>query len=817
MGNKCLILIVLCISLLSGANIYAQLAPKEIEAKRLDHVPDIDGRIDEKAWQSAVSVSDFYQYDPHNDRPASFQTHVKLLFDDNALYVGARMEDPEPAKILSEMGLRDANDNINADQFWIDINPFNDGINGFRFKVSASGVQTDINLSTTGDTDGDLNWDAVWESEVSTDSLGWTVEMKIPYAALRFPGGKEKLWGINFWREIRRTREQSSWNPADRKVNNPIAFMGIVKGIQGIEPPLRLAFFPYVSGYLENYKGAWGRSAIAGMDVKLGISNSFTMDMTLIPDFGQVQSDERILNLSPYEVKYDEKRQFFTEGTELFSKADIFYSRRIGSKPKGYDHVEEGLRENEVVKENPLETRMVNATKLSGRTSGGLGLGVFNAMTMPSKAIISDTITGINREVLSQPFTNYNIVVVDQTLKNNSYISLINTNVSGAASNYMANVTGTEFRIKDKSKMFNVSGTAALSQQYQSTGDVFGHSYEISAGKDGGTWQYEYEHEEYSHTYDPNDLGYLAHNNYQEDELSFSYNLFKPYWRIWNLQSEAFVSYNRLQHPNTFTGINWGYNMNVLFDTRFFVLFNSSFSPMGFKDFFEPRVKGRYYKTGKTADLYLYFSTDYRKRVYFDGNLSYKRIEGKPTQLFYGLELIPTIRINNRMSISYGFNYSGTKDETGFGSVLNSGDIMFAERQNKVLINSIKASYIFTNDLSLNFNLRHYWSVVRYSGIYFLLNADGSLSPLSDVEPLENINYNAFTIDMMFTWNFAPGSQLSLAWKNSIDGSDQQTSINYWRNLNHTLELPQLNSLSLKVLYYIDYPMMAKVFSHKKQ
>lgn len=791
-----------------------QTARKEIQAVRTATPPIIDGRADDQVWESATIATGFWQYEPHNDRPASYETQVRLLYDDHALYVAARLFDPQPSGILTELGLRDANSNINADQFWIDINPFNDGVNGFRFQVSSSGVQTDINMSVTNGSRGDINWDAVWMSAVSIDSLGWQVEMKIPYSALRFPRGEIQEWGVNFWREIRRTREQSSWNPADRKLDNPLAFMGLLQGVSGITPPLRLAFFPYISGYLEKNGGgdAWARSSVAGMDVKYGISNSFTMDMTLIPDFGQVQSDARVLNLSPYEVKYDENRQFFTEGTELFGKADIFYSRRIGNRPKGYSLVNQQLGENEVVHENPLETRMINATKLSGRTASGLGVGFFNAMTAASEAVILDTLLGSSRKLTTQPFTNYNVMVVDQSLKNNSFVSLINTNVSGAAKDYMANVTGTEFRLMNASNLFRLNGKAAVSQQYQPGFDRFGYTYDVNLGKVGGTWQYAYNRLVLSDTYDPNDLGYLAHNNLQMDKVSLSHNIFTPFGRLLSLRNELSANYNRLHTPDTFTGFNVGYNMRMLFDTRFFVLLRSAYRPLGNKDYFEPRVAGRFYETDASYDLFLMYSSDYRKRIYVDGDVSYGRISGDVVQEQYGMEFRPTLRISDRLSITYGFRYGGTQQEIGFGRILSLDSIQFAMRQNDTFTNTLRATYIFNNDLSLRFNLRHYWSTVMFTGDNYLLAQDGRLQPFAEARPLNDINYNAFTVDMLLTWNFAPGSQLSLAWKNNIDSRLHQITRNYWDNLNHTLDMPQVNSFSLKLLYYLDYQNIRGVF-----
>lgn len=790
---------------------------RELHAVRTENPPVIDGKLDDPEWERAPVATGFHQYEPHNDRLASFETYVRVLYDDDALYIAARMVDPEPDKILTELGLRDSGDNLNADLFWIDINPFDDGVNGFRFQVSASGVQTDINISGAGGSRGDVNWDAVWLSDVGIDEDGWVVEMKIPYSALRFPRNDVQKWGINFWREIRRTREQSSWNFVNRRIGDPLAFLGQLKGIEGVIPPLRLALYPYVSSYLEKNGGGdqWANTFVGGMDLKYGISNSFTMDMTLIPDFGQVQSDARVLNLTPYEVKYDENRQFFTEGTELFGKADIFYSRRIGSIPRNFSLPYHERGPNEVVKENPLETRLINATKISGRTSGGFGLGFFNAMTAASSGIMRDTITGTERSITTQPFTNYNVLVADRSLANNSFLSIINTNLSEwSADGFAANVTATEFRFMDASNMFRISGNAAFSQQYHTgNNDVTGYKYDITAGKVGGTWQYTYNRLVLSDTYDPNDLGFLSFNNLVMDKVSFSHNIFDPLWRLWNLRNEVSVNYNRLYEPDTFTGFNIQYNLRAMFDTRFFVILRTDYRPLGNRDYFEPRVPGRFYETDAAYDLFALYSTDYRKRVYLDGDVRYSRIMSEDIQDEFGFELRPTFRASDRLNMTYGFRYMGKNDDIGFVGLQNPNNIYFGRRDTDTFTNTLRASYIFTNNLSLRFDLRHYWSLVEYTGSYYRLRDDGRLDPLVNDLDVNNINYNAFTVDMLLTWHFAPGSQVTFAWKNNIDSNIARITRSYADNLRNTLEQPQINSFSIRLLYYLDYQRLRNLIS----
>lgn len=813
---------ILCLSLLmvQGNFLLAQIERKALIATRIETPPKIDGTLDDEAWQNANPASDFNQYRPYNDRGASFPTQVYLVYDDNAIYIGAKLYDPNPDSILTELGIRDADDEMNADKFSIDLSPFNDGVNGFTFKVSASGVQTDINRSSTGRrgggrrSSGDINWDAVWESDVTINDDGWIVEIEIPYSALRFPKKDIQEWGINFWRDIRRLDEFSSWNFADREVRNQMNYLGVLKGIEGVKPPLRLSLYPYVSGYLQKSASHsdFQQTLNGGMDLKWGINESFTLDMTLIPDFGQVKSDDKILNLSPYEVRYDENRQFFTEGTELFQRANLFYSRRVGSEPIGYDDVEDELEPSEEIIENPTETRMINATKISGRTGKGLGIGFLNAMTTDTYAKVQNMETGEVREVLTQPFTNYNILVADQTLKNNSYISFINTNTLMNEIGYTANVTGTELRLNDKSNLYSLRGEFAVSQQYYAEEETnLGYKYDVRIGKTGGKIQYGLSRELVSDTYDQNDIGYLRRNNEIENQVSFDYNIYEPFGKFLSFSSGVNLEYNQLYNPREFTEFNIGLDGRATFVNRLSVFFFSRFSPLGEKDFYEPRVDGRFFKLDNSFFIFSRISTDDRKKIALSGDLRIGKVFSEYEQGEYGIEIVPRFRVNDKLNFSLGVEYMNSKNDLGYVEDYGVDSVFFGMRQSTTWIYRLNANYIFTNKISLGFDLRHYWSRVKYEDQYYFLNEDGSLSEIDHDFQEEDINYNAFTIDMVFKWNFAPGSWLTAVWKNTVD-ADGEMIDDYFDNVESMFRQNQINSVSLKLLYYIDYQQVRKSF-----
>jgi hypothetical protein len=248
------------------------------------------------------------------------------------------------------------------------------------------------------------------------------------------------------------------------------------------------------------------------MDLKYGISKSFTLDMTLIPDFGQVQSDNLILNLTPFEVKYNENRTFFTEGTELFNKGNLFYTRRVGGQPLHYNRVYRLVNSGETVVDNPTETKLLNATKISGRTSKGLGIGFFNAITKAQYATIENG-SKEQYQIETNPLTNYNVLVLDQTLKNNSSISLVNTNVLRSGHDYDANITAGLWDLYDKKVDWNGWGkvaTSRLNGYIEPQKTYAGYLYEFNIGRFRGPFNWWLENFLVDHKYQQNDLGYFT-------------------------------------------------------------------------------------------------------------------------------------------------------------------------------------------------------------------------------------------------------------------------------------------------------------------
>ena len=796
------ILLLICSWSLSGQE---EQTRKTLGAERIAGTIKIDGVLDDEFWSEAEIATDFIQNSPNIGVEASQVSQVRVLYDDEAIYIGADLLDNKPDSILKQLTERDGEGN--SDTFSAQFNCYKDGINGLDFMVSAAGVQSDIKVTNDN---WDYAWNAVWWSEAKINEKGWTVEMKIPYAALRFPDEVEQEWFVNFSRNVRRTRENSYWNEVDPNVSGRYIQSGLLQGIKNIKPPLRLFFYPYLSTYLENDESTnkgWKSVLNGGMDVKLGLSDAYTLDMTLIPDFGQVQSDNQVLNLSAFEVFFDENRQFFTEGTELFSKVGLFYSRRIGSTPQGFYDIYDQYAEEDIIS-NPRTSRLVNATKVSGRGKNGLGIGVLNAVSSETQAIVRNPITDQEQAVTTDPLTNYNVLVFDQNLWENSSISLVNTNVTRNGSYYDANVTGTEMQFMNKKRTASLNAAGAVSQKYFTTRTELGHRHLLGYSNNAGNINYGAEHYVESDTYDPNDLGFLFNNNENTFSSFIGYRQLEPS-KNFN-RSNVFLNFNysRLYKPNEFQNMN--VNTNFFFLTKDFDAFGGFFTaiPIESNDFFEPRETGRVYIQPTNYNGGTWISSDYRKRFAIDANWNYRWYNEKHRQRF-NYVIAPRFRFNDKLMFILEYGRYNFNNDVGWVNSLDDGQIILGRRDQDIYETLLRANYVFNNTMGLTFRLRQYWTKVSYLS-YQSLDDTGRLveseyAGTTDGESDHNTNFNAFNIDMVYRWVFSPGSEMSVVWKNQIIGANNQLMVNYGENLERTFRLDQLNSLSIKVLYFLDY------------
>jgi hypothetical protein len=776
----------------------------------------VDGSLDEEAWVNAEVIEKFTTLSPTPGLPATFETQVRILYNDNSLYIGALLIDPEPQKIMKQLSARDGF--ANASSFEVVIDSYQSGINGFGFGITAAGVQSDFAISSEGEDD---NWDAVWASSVQITEYGWVVEMEIPYSALRFPKSEAQTWGINFSRQIRRLRERSYWNEIDPKIDGFLAQTGKLVGIEKIETPIRLMITPYLTyGGSTNLaqEGSTSSGFSGGMDLKYGINDAFTLDMTLIPDFSQVRFDEEILNLTPFEVQFDENRSFFTEGTELFQKANLFYSRRIGGTPLHQSRVSDLQDEGNKITKYSSTSQLLNASKLSGRTQSGLGLGVFNAIVGESYAEY-ETPEGETGAVMVNPLTNYNVFVADQNLANNSFISLINTNVYRAGDDYEANVTGTEFAFRTKDQKYAVGGTSAISQKYSSEGSDFGYTYRLNAGKVSGNFTYFAAYVEESPEYDINDLGFIRAANERSMNLGGSYNSFqpKPKWlNRWRMRVNA--DYRRLIAPNVFT--DFAINANGFLRTSNFIGAGGymRLEPIETFDYFEPRTSdfSQYYRFPTNFMIGSFVSTNYNKPFAINANFDY-RVFNEENRDFVSFEIGPRWVVNDKILLDWNYDWSLANNDVGY--ISNSIDVpnidspvIFGKRDRQTVVNEFTTRFTFNENMFVNIIGRHYWSKVTYNS-YHLLGDKGELieNPINDIDDdgrkTYDVNFNLLNMDLVYNWRFAPGSDLVFVLKNFANNGDdiQNLRTSYLNSAKSVYEYNNNFSMNIKVLYFLDY------------
>jgi len=777
---------------------------KQISITKIATPPKIDGILDEEIWKNAAIAKNFVELQPQNGKAEDpqFRTEVKILYDDTGIYFGAKMYDPEPEKIAKELVERD---NVGNDDFFdVLLNGYNDKQQSLEFIVLPNGVQFDAKM--TNDYGEDSNWSAVWESAAKIDNEGWTVEMKIPYSELRFPKKDIQEWGLNFVRLIRRTKIKSTWNFVDNKKGSFLLYDGVLKGIENINPPTRLSFLPYFSTYLGNFDHKTTTSINGGMDVKYGINDAFTLDTTLIPDFGQTAYDDNILNLGPFEQQFSEKRSFFTEGTELFSKGNLFYSRRVGDFPSR----EPNLGENESLVDNIQKVKLFNATKISGRTNKGLGIGFFNAVTKKTEAEIIDNTTGIKRSEVIEPLANYNVLVLDQRFNGNSSVSLINTNVTRAGDFRDANASAFLIDLKDKKNKYNFFGTFRTSYVKDGIGET-GTNFNGGLRKTYGKSNYEVGVEAISKNYNIDDLGYTGETNKIHYNANYHYGLLQPSKNFNNINLNVNLDYARRLESDLFK--NFRINTNFNFQDKKFRNYGGGLeiTPNGQNDLYEPRVFGKYLAIPVYVNPWIWFNSDNRKKFTYNLSFDYYAYDQKGRNRFNN-EIAINYRVSDHYSVSYAAYYYLSNQEQGFAGK-DATNIYIGNRNRNTVINELSSKYTINNKMALTFSLRHYYTEVNYKS-FGTLQDDGSVSEINNYS-INNQTYNSWNVDLRYSWWFAPGSQLTLLYQNASQNYLDYSRINFKKNFSNLFNEPMNNTLSLKVTYYIDYNQAKNWFKKK--
>ena len=746
-----------------------------------------------------------------------YENLVYMGYDDNNIYIAGKLKNPNTIPI--EFSQRDNIWEVNAETFFVSINTYDDNINYQGFQVTSAGtlgdMYTSVEMSPT-----DWDFDTVFESKVSINENDWTLEMKIPFSALRFPSKNIQNWGINFGRKIVETGEVYTWNFVDQINSEYAESMGLTKGIKGVTPPLRLFFYPYAQTSVDFKNGNKPLNAYsAGMDLKYGINNSFTLDATLIPDFGQVAFDEKELNLSPFEQKFDENRAFFTEGSQLFKKADsqgyrggnFFYSRRIGDDISL--DFEEFIDDNEEIINYDTKAKLINSIKLTGTTNSGLSIGIINSITDKAYANIRNISSKEIINKLIAPLTNYNVLSLSQTALNEySTFSFLNTNVNRGSNFEDSNNSALVINLYDNKRKFNINASVFQSNS-KTFSETKGFRGEISLSELTGSLRFDIGWNGVDSNYYQNDLGYYNLRNDQRLWAKVGYMTFEPTKLYEKFDAYLWMSERSRFFPKVLK--SRGARIGIEAISLKLEQIKASFDYTSkYKDFEETRKDDVFVYQPAVYEIEFSYRSDTRKKIVygsaiehsfglneqFDEDISETEIE------FYS-----GYRVSNKFKIELGISNGISKNEIGY--VFDENDnIYFGNRKVKFTENNISLNYNFDSYKSLSLKFRQFWSSALYKNDFFKLKSDGNRSVsdknISDYDP--NTNFNLWNLDLSYDWEFAPGSKITFLYRNNIFNEDNLSGISYYKSTKELFEKPINHQLSLRINYFIDFNLLKK-------
>ncbi len=852
------ILITFCVLIFSGLNTYSgsgipedstrqQKIPKQPRiyntARLTTEKPVIDGVLNDNCWQTGEWAGDFTQWIPNEGAKASQPTKLKVLYDDKSVYIAIRAFDSEPGKIDRKAGRRDE---FHGDIVGVCFDSYHDHRTGFEFDVTAAGQKCDAML--TNPFNSDLNWNAVWNGKTATEDSAWTVEIEVPLSQLRYSADEEQIWGMHCWRWINRLQEESDWEPQSSTGPGMLYLFGEIHGIHGLKESRRIEIMPYGLGKLNTFekdeanpftKKGYNLAGNAGLDAKIGLTSNFTVDLTINPDFGQVESDPSVMNLTAFETFYEEKRPFFLEGANIFKfEFDddiIFYSRRIGHTPSYRPE----LDDDEYL-DFPDNTTIINAEKFSGKTSKGLSAGVIHGITSAEHATLSTPEEGeIN--LTAEPLTNYLVARLQKDInQSNTMIGGIFTSTNRFIKDEYLEYLNREaytggFDLlhywKDKEYFIDAKFTGSLikgetdgitelqtaSARYYQRPDagyltfdttltqLSGSGGKIKIGKGSkGLWRYSAEVSWRTPGFDLNDIGYMQTSDQIIERNNISYFVNKP------------VSIFRTYSIGLFQANYWNFGFEHLTSGAGLNVY------LGFLNKWVVSSSVNYYISGLDTRILrggpamitpgcwsgaFYISTDgSRKLFFFISNYFSKAYNNRLTvySVAPGITVQPLSSLRFSLNLDYAANidqlqYVDTKEvNTGYRYILGKID-------QETLGLTFKVDLIINPEISLQYYGSPFASVGAFTGFKNVTNPKDEIynnryEILSDItldgeyyqvdENSDNLtdytfrnpdfNFFQFRSNLVFRWEYRPGSQLYLVWSN--DKTEYLSPGNYQLN-----------------------------------
>lgn len=737
---------------------------------------ELDGILDEEIWRQAPVATGFTQRVPHDGRPATEKTEARILYAEDAIYIGARAFDSSMDSVASTLFRKDGS--AYSDWFYVNIDSYNDNRTGFTFAVNPKGVRKDILLYD--DDDEDLRWDAVWEASTSIDEEGWTVEMRIPLSQLRFSppeDGVETEWGINFQRRIARNEEISFWSPTPQNTSGLVSLFGKLEGIKDLKSPRRLEINPYVSSNLVRSpidgdnpfydQNEWNGSI--GADIKYGITSDLTLTASINPDFGQVEADPAVINLSAYETYFREQRPFFLEGNEIFQFGNTqtynsfgnpitFYSRRIGRAPQGNldsynNYNDESIYDpdnvNDIYTNAPDQTTIAAAAKISGKTKSGWSIGLLNAFTTSESSPYQIDNNAASGDFTVEPATNYLVARTKKDINSGNsvfggFFSAANRNVDGTyfedflhSSTYLA---GLDFEHNWNNRDWSLSGTFSASQvngspeviertqkspvRYYNRIDsnklsldpdktsLSGFAGEFSIRKGGGEhWRSSVTYSEVSPGYEVNDIGFENRADYRALSTGLIYLESDPefmrYYEFWTFETFAW------NYDGDLTGNYYNTGGFMRFNNLWTFNYNFNYSGSRYQD--RLTRGGPVASVPKTWNFNFNLRSNQTKKVAYGlGGFYRNEIDNYEIdrRLWGFIELRPATFIQFEISPEIGYGTDSDQYITTVEDPLATGTYghryVFSDLDQTYLSTSIRLDWTFTTDISLQLYARPY-------------------------------------------------------------------------------------------------------------
>ncbi len=720
---------------------------KRYQATRIAAQPEIDGILDEETWQAGAWENEFTQQRPYDGRPSTQRTEFKVLFDDDNLYVAIKAFDTSPDSIVNRLTRRDEAD---GDLVAVLFDSFHDLRTGFIFGVSSAGVKYDFIMSNDGQNE-DQSWDPNWWVKTSLNDEGWIAEMKIPFSQVRFDKNSGDVWGFEAARIIYRNNEQCFWQAVPQDSPGFIHLMGELSGLEDIKPRKIFDITPYGVAKAETFKAVEGNPFLekgrkynlnGGVDAKIGITNNMTMDLTINPDFGQVEADPSVVNLTAYETYFEEKRPFFIEGNNITSfniglgdgdsgNDNLFYSRRIGRSPHGSPDLEDGW-----YADVPNFTTILGAAKLTGKTKNGLSLGFIEAMTAEEKAEIDNG--GERTYQTVEPLTNYFIGRIQKDFKEgNTLLGGMFTSTNrdmdqnlGSFMHKSAYTGGFDFTqyFNKKNWMFNLnlalSQVAGSKEAIERTQKSSARYYQrpdnnhtdldperTSLLGSGGRIQLQKQNGHFNIMicsiwktpgFEVNDLGYMQEADEVLSVVWAGYNVWDPkgIYRNYNINGDVYVV-NNFGGEVLGKGLEWNGNINFKNYWSAWTggsLTTNSKSPGTLRGGPMIKLPGR-------ISLRAGFSTDYRKKLSFElyGNYN-KGFQNSQKSIYTEASL--TYKPTNYLVFRFSPSYNPSFTELQYITQLSYNDndrYIFASIDRKTISASFRINLNLSPDLTLQY------------------------------------------------------------------------------------------------------------------